>query len=153
MFSTFLFAQEHKLNDAVLKSSFVDIDGNEVSFTEILGKHKGKKVVLEIWASWCSDCIKAMPELKKLQKKFEKTDFVFISMDKTFEKFKEGIEKHKLQGEHYFSKTPWKESEFAKNIKLDWIPRYMIFDEKANVILFKAIKPNDKKLIELLKSK
>ena len=153
LISVSLFSQEQKLNEAVMKSSFVDIDGNEVSFAKILEKHKGKKFVLEIWASWCSDCVKAMPDLKKSQKKYDKTDFVFISMDKSFDKFKEGIEKHELKGDHYFSKTPWKESEFAKNIKLDWIPRYMAFDTSGKVALFKAITPKDEKLIEFLKAK
>jgi len=148
--STMLFAQEKPLNDAVLESKFVDIKGNEISFVEILGKHKGKKVVLEIWASWCSDCVAAMEKVKELQKKHPEVDFVFISMDKSFKAFQDGVEKHQLKGDHYFSKTPWKESEFAKNINLDWIPRYLVLDESGKVLLFKAVKPDDEKLINIL---
>jgi len=150
LFSTMLFAQQKPLNDAVLQSKFVDMNGNEISFVEILGKHKGRKTVLEIWASWCSDCVAAMKKLKELQKKHPDVDFVFISMDKTFKAFQDGVEKHQLKGDHYFSKTPWKKSEFAKNIQLDWIPRYLVFDKKGNVLLLKAVKPDDEKLINIL---
>jgi thiol-disulfide isomerase/thioredoxin len=150
--NTMLFAQEKEFSNTLLQSSFVDLKGNEVKFEEIIGKHKGKKVVLEIWASWCSDCVAAMPKVKLLQKKYgKKVDFVFISMDKNFDAFKNGVKKHQLKGDHYFSKTPWKESEFAKNIRLDWIPRYLVLDESGNILLFKAITPDDKKLVKLLK--
>ena len=149
--STFLFAQEKQFNKEVLNSSLVDLKGNEVIFKDILSKHKGKKVVMEIWASWCSDCVAAMPKLKELQKYHPEVDFVFISMDKSFKGFQDGVEKHNLfKGDNYFSKTPWKESAFAKNIALDWIPRYILIDEKGEIALFKAIKPDDKKITEFL---
>ncbi|HFS67948.1 MAG TPA: TlpA family protein disulfide reductase [Flavobacteriia bacterium] len=149
--STMLFSQNKKFNETILQSSFIDLNGNEINFEEILGKHKGKKIILEIWASWCSDCVAAMPKVKALQKKYGDTvDFVFISMDKSFKAFQDGIEKHQLEGDHYYSKTPWKESEFAKNIKLDWIPRYLVLDEEGNILLYKAVKPDDEKLIQLL---
>ena len=149
--SSLLFAQEKQFKETVLKSTFINLKGEEVPFYEIIEKHHGKKIVLEIWASWCSDCVAAMPKVKELQKKNKEVDFVFISMDKTFEDFQKGVKKHKLIGDHYFSKTPWKKSVFAKNIKLDWIPRYILIDEKGKIALFKAVKPDDKKLIELLK--
>lgn len=33
---------------------------------------RGKVILLDFWAVWCSPCIKAMPELSRLQKDFKK---------------------------------------------------------------------------------
>ena len=148
--SSIVYAQKTDFTKETLSGSFLDIKKNKVSFAEILKKHQGKTVVLEIWASWCSDCVAAMPKLKELQEKFTNVDYVFISMDKTYEAWIKGIEKHKIIGNHYFSNTPWKKSEFAKSITLDWIPRYMVISPKGKIILFKAVEPDDKKLIHIL---
>lgn len=110
----------------------------EVTFDEVLKKHRGKTVLIEVWASWCGDCVKAMPLLKDTQAKFPNVDYVFISMDKTHEKWLEGIEKHALIGDHYFTPDGMKGS-FGKSIDVNWIPRYIIVDKNGKVALYRAI--------------
>jgi hypothetical protein len=51
-------------------------------------------MVIEMWAS-CKDCVKAMP--KELQANNPDVDYVFISMDKTADKWITGIDKHELK--------------------------------------------------------
>ena len=43
-------------------------------------KLKGKVVVLEFWATWCSPCIKAIPHLNDLVEQFKNKPVVFISV-------------------------------------------------------------------------
>jgi len=148
--SSMLYAQKTEFSKEALSSTFLNTSEKEVSLSEILANHKGKTVLIEIWASWCSDCVAAMPKIKEIQEKFSDIDYVFISMDKTFNAWIEGIEKHNIVGDHYFSDIPWKESEFAKSIDLDWIPRYMVVNSKGEISLFKAVKPNDKNLIKAI---
>ena len=69
-------------------------DKSKVTFQSVIDKHKGKKTVIEIWAGWCGDCVKAMPKVKELQANNPYADFVFISMDKTFDKWTEAVAKH-----------------------------------------------------------
>jgi thiol-disulfide isomerase/thioredoxin len=120
-----------------------------ISFEEILKKYKGKTIVIDIWASWCSDCIKGMPKVKALQKEYPDATYLFISMDKTFEAWQKGIEKYDLQGEHYLTSDGMK-GIFGKSIELDWIPRYMVVDKKGKIDLFKVIEADDEKLIHTL---
>ena len=72
-------------------------------------------------------------------------------MDKDFDKWKAGIEKHELQGDHYWAIDGMK-GEFGKSIDLDWIPRYIILDKTGKIALYKVIEADDEKLIKTLES-
>lgn len=44
-----------------------------------LSDYRGKVVLLNFWATWCSPCIREMPELDSLQQKFGTRGFVVIT--------------------------------------------------------------------------
>jgi thiol-disulfide isomerase/thioredoxin len=41
-----------------LSETLLATDGSQVAFQDILKKHEGKTMVIEMWASWCKDCVK-----------------------------------------------------------------------------------------------
>ena len=131
-------AQKKEFSKEALAEKVIAVDGSEVAFQSVLDKHKGKTVLLEFWASWCGDCVKAMPKIKELQQNNPDVIYVFFSCDKTFEKWKDGIEKHELKGDHYLVKEGMKGS-FGKSVDLDWIPRYMIINKNSEISLYRAI--------------
>ena len=132
-------AQKTEFSKEALSENLVALDGKEISFQDIIAKHKGKTLVLDFWASWCGDCVKAMPKVKDMIGKNTKADYVFISLDKTAEKWKSGIEKHELNvGEHYLVKDGMKGT-FGKAVDLDWIPRYIVIDKKGKIVIYRAI--------------
>ena len=143
-------AQKTAFSKEALSEKLVALDGSEVTFKSILEKHKGKTIVLECWASWCGDCVKAMPKIKELQAKNPDVVYVFLSCDKTSDKWKEGIEKHELKGEHFFIKDGQKGS-FGKSIDLDWIPRYIIVNKKVGISLYRAIETDFELIQKTLK--
>lgn len=58
-----------------------DEDGNQVS----ISKFKGKKIILNIWASWCGPCKAEMPDFLELDKEFkEDGDTVVVMVNLTF---------------------------------------------------------------------
>ena len=133
-------AQQKQFSKKALSEKLTNTEGKDVSFADILNKYKGKKVVMEVWASWCGDCVKAMPKVKELQANNPDVVYLFVSMDKAFDKWKAGIEKHELKGEHYWCNDPeGMKGAFGKAIDLDWIPRYIIIDATGQVILYRAI--------------
>ena len=93
--------------------------------------------------------LKGCQKLKTLQKKFGNVTYMFLSLDKSQEAWKKGIEKYNVQGQNYFMQSGWK-GPFGEFVELDWIPRYMVIDEQGNIKLFKAIEADDKKIKEYI---
>ncbi len=131
-------AQKKKFSETALTETLLTKDGSQVAFKDIIKKHKGQTTIIEVWASWCGDCVKAMPKVKELQANHPEVAFTFISMDKTSDKWLSGIEKHELNGDHYMANDQMK-GVFGKAIDLDWIPRYIILDKTGKIILYRAI--------------
>ncbi len=147
-------AQKSTFSTEALEEKMTNLEGNQISFQDILKQYQGKTVFIDVWASWCSDCVKGMPNVKKLQSQFKSDDlvFLFLSLDRAEDSWHKGIQKYNVKGEHYFIQSGWKESKFCADIELDWIPRYMIVDAKGNIAFYKAIEANDTQLINHLKS-
>ncbi|REG99764.1 TlpA family protein disulfide reductase [Flavobacterium aquicola] len=143
-------AQKTEFSEKALSETLLASDGSQIKFQDILKKQKGKTTVIEIWASWCGDCVKAMPKLKELQANNTNVSYVFISMDKTADKWKEGIEKHQIKGSHFMANDGMKGS-FGSAIDLDWIPRYIIIDKKGKIVVYRAIETDFAQIDETLK--
>lgn len=138
-----------QFSDEALNDTFITLEGNTIAFKDILETHKGKTLVIDIWASWCSDCIKGMPKVKVLQSKYKDATYIFLSLDRTQKAWKKGIKKYKVKGEHYYMQSGWNGA-FGEFVDLDWIPRYMLVDAEGNIKLFKAVKANDKRIKQYL---
>jgi len=152
--STLSCAQEKKFSAESLSYELTKPDQSKATFQSVLDKHKGKKVLIEIWAGWCSDCVKAMPKVKELQNANPNVDYVFISMDKTFDKWKEAIAKHELSGDMYWvNDEKMMKGAFGQSITLDWIPRYIVLNEKGEIEIFRAIETDFDKINTALNKK
>ena len=138
-----------QFSEEALNDSFVTLIGETILFKDILKKHEGKTIMIDVWASWCKDCIKGMPKVKKIQDKFPDVEYVFLSLDRNMASWKKGIEKHQVKGNHYFMQSGWN-GPFGEFLNLDWIPRYMVINKQGNIKLYKAKKATDKNLINAL---
>ncbi len=136
-------------SEEALNDTFINLEGQEVAFKDILEANKGKTIVIEVWASWCSDCLKGMPKVKALQKEHQDVVYIFLSLDKSQEAWKRGIEKYDVKGNHYFMQSGWK-GDFGSFINLKWIPRYMVIDKEGNIKVFRTTEADDKKIKDVL---
>jgi len=132
------------LNDAL-----ESLEGKNIQFKEIINQYKGKKVVIDVWASWCSDCIKSLPDVIKFQETNPKIVFLFLSIDRNTKAWKKAINKYKIKGEHYYLNNGM-DGDFGDFLNSNWTPRYMVLDEQSNIVLFKATKISDKRIKKLL---
>ncbi|NCO64405.1 MAG: TlpA family protein disulfide reductase [Flavobacteriales bacterium] len=138
-----------KFSEEALNDTFMTLNGESIAFKDLLQNHKGSNVVIDIWASWCKDCVGGMPKVKKLQKEHQDVTYIFLSLDKNVEAWKKGIEKYDVKGEHYFMSSGWK-GPFGSFVNLDWIPRYMVVDKEGHIKLYKAVEADDTNIKDVL---
>lgn len=145
IYSSNIVGQEVSFTNEALADVFIAENDTQVSFQDILESYKGKTILIDVWATWCRDCINGMPKVKLLQEENEDVVFLFLSLDNSLEKWKWGIEHYELEGEHYYIPSGWK-GPFGLSIKLDWIPRYMVVNQEGEITLYKAVKADDIKI-------
>lgn len=143
-------AQKTEFTPQALSSVMIATDKSETNFQKVMDANKGKIVVIDVWASWCSDCIKGFPKYKELQAQFPDVTYLYISMDRKWENWIIGAEQHILKGQHFWVQDGMK-GVFGQSIDLDWIPRYMVIDQEGKIALYKAIEADDVAIVEVLK--
>ncbi|MEO6948147.1 MAG: TlpA disulfide reductase family protein [Ginsengibacter sp.] len=126
-------------------------DSSSLLWKQLLENHKGRIVFIDIWATWCLPCIEEIPYSKELQKKYSgKVDFVFLSFDEDFRKWKN----YSILGKESAKNSFWIEGNFssviAEKFGIISIPRYIIIDKSGNIVAQDAPRPSDSRLITLL---
>ncbi|MBU4537549.1 MAG: thioredoxin family protein [Weeksellaceae bacterium] len=138
-----------------LAQKIVSDSGKKVLIKDVLEKHKGKVLIIDFWASWCRDCILALPSTKELKEKNPEIEFIYFSLDRSNEQWKKGLEKYGIsEYENYWFDEGWKNN-FNNYIDLNWVPRFMVIDQKGEIANYYSISPNDpeiQKAINLLKN-
>ena len=130
------------------------VNDNELTFEEILSMHKGKIVLVDFWASWCSPCRKEMPFLKDLKSKFKESELkvIEISIDKDYSAWVRASKLENLSTEEdNYIIANWGKSSLYKNYKIKTIPKYLLFDKNGKIIDYNAPRPSENKLVELIK--
>lgn len=133
---------------AAIDFTYPDVNGKMVSLSDF----KGKVVVVDVWATWCSPCRYQLPFLKKLEEEMRGKDVVFIGVSvdkkKDYEKWKKMLKDEGLQGVQLFADGF---SKITKDYNITGIPRFMVFDKKGNLVEMQAPRPSEpalKKMIE-----
>jgi thiol-disulfide isomerase/thioredoxin len=108
------------------------LDGTKIRLSEM----KGKIVLVDFWATWCSPCIREMPILKKLyaEHQGESFELIGISVDENLEMMREYVEREGLNWAIGYSGTgPGWEDEIMKRYKVNALPSTWIIDQQGIV--------------------
>ena len=126
-----------------LAQKITSLEGKKLSISEVLKKHEGKVLIIDFWASWCRDCILALPSTKVLKENNPEIEFVYFSLDRSHEQWKKGLDKHHLStNENYWFDEGWKNN-FNNFVDLNWVPRFIMVDQKGKIAKYYAISPDD----------
>lgn len=93
---------EGAVNNSVLDSTLLAPDFSYPSMNGdkfTLSEHRGKVIVLNIWATWCGPCIKEIPDFIDLKNEFrdKNIEFVGLSIDgKGWDVVRPFVEKHNM---------------------------------------------------------
>lgn len=122
-----------------------DLNGEKVSLSNL----KGKIVVLNFWFTTCEPCIKEIPELNKLVKKYKKQGVQFIAIT-----FNKDTDLKKFFSKNKFDFTIVSDMDIIKKYKVDSYPTSMIIDRNGEFIFRKIgvfTEEIDTKIGQLLK--
>ncbi len=128
-----------------------DPNGKPVS----LASFKGKYVLLDFWASWCSPCRGENPNLVKAYKKYNPQGFeIFgVSLDDSKDNWLKGIKEDNITWTQVSDVKGWK-CEAARLYSIESIPASFLLD-KEGVIIAKNLRGEEleKKLAEIYSKK
>ncbi|MEE9407065.1 MAG: thioredoxin-like domain-containing protein [Polaribacter sp.] len=145
------FERPTEFSEKALSENVYDLKDVSTTFKDVLNEHKGKKILIDVWASWCRDCLSAIPKTKELQEEFPEVVFLFLSVDQRIGSWKRGVKRYNIKGEHYNLPKGMKNGDLVDFLNLGWIPRYLVVDEKGKILLFKATDASDEDIITALK--
>jgi thiol-disulfide isomerase/thioredoxin len=132
------------LESVQLKTLLVDLNNNPVDITQ----YKGKRIVLNYWATWCGPCIKEMPALKIAEDLLENHNYTFLLVsDETISK----ISDFKMNKKFDFNYL--KSVKSIETLGIYSLPTSYIFDENGKKIetIVGTISWDSEQIIEKLK--
>ena len=97
----------------------------------------GRCVVLDFFATWCGDCRKDLPEMKKLYQTYdmEGVEFIGISFDTDAEVLQDFMDKESIPWRVLSELKKMKETRMAKDYHIQWIPTMYLLDTEGRVML------------------
>lgn len=107
-------------------------DGSRHSLSSLRGSY----VVLDFWASWCPDCRKDIPEMKRLHAEYgDMIKFVSVSFDDKKDNWTRCIADNGITWLNLSELKCMRDSDVARLYNVKWIPSMHIIDRQGRIIL------------------
>lgn len=103
-----------------------DLSGQEIT----LSKLKGKKVFLNLWATWCPPCRGEMPFINEIFKENKDIEILAVSSQEDIKTVQKYIDDNKYE----FKVLLDTDGKVAREYKAYAIPMSVLIDEEGNVI-------------------
>lgn len=126
------------------------LDGKTVKLSDF----RGKIVVIDFWASWCSDCRKDAPAVVEMHREYKDKGVVFlgVSFDTNRESWANAVKKYGIDYVQVSNLQKWKETEVSKAYHVNWIPSMYVIDAEGKVLLGTVVSSKVKALLGQLTS-
>lgn len=124
------------------------IDGKTFKLSNL----RGHFVVLDFWASWCPDCRRDMPDMKRIYERYSAkgAEFVGVSFDTDKDAWAKAVSKYGIGYTQVSELKKMRETEIYKTYGIKWIPSYVIVGPDGKVWLSTVLTYKlEKKLMEI----
>jgi thiol-disulfide isomerase/thioredoxin len=110
---------------------FTALDGSSVDLQAL----RGNIVLVDFWASWCPDCIRDMPAVRRTYQKYKDKGFAVlgISLDKDEQALSNFVAKKLIPWPQYFDGKGW-ENQYATKYGVRAIPEMWLINQRGEVV-------------------
>ncbi|MDC1395133.1 TlpA family protein disulfide reductase [Bacteroidia bacterium] len=110
--------------------SFTTIDGKQIDKENL----KGDATVVCVWATWCGDCIREIPELNQLVDKYKDNPRVnFIAMsDEDETTVRKSLKRFPFKFDHIVNAKDYTDK--LKTGLTKHFPQVLVIDDKLNIV-------------------
>ena len=118
-----------------VRIQFIGTDGQEVD----TAKMGGKVVLVDFWATTCSPCVRDLPQIKSLHKKYGEQGFevIGISCDSSQqtdrEKFSQFLQRKEIPWPQFYDGKQQTENRLAQEFGINGMPHLLLIDKKGNL--------------------
>ena len=126
------------------QTAILDTSNTELTFGQVMEQNKGNVIYLDIWGLGCGPCRATMPYSKKMKEKLKDypIKFIYLTTDNTKNKgVWEMVFKATFSREGQYSFMNGFNAKLLRYMGINYVPCYMIFDKKGNLINYNADRP------------
>ena len=128
---------------------FLEDTEDIASLSELLSRFAGKKVYVDVWATWCGPCKEEFAHASRLHELLEEAGYemLYISVDRQrdAQKWKEMVAFYGLKGHHILAGEDFQKdlyTVYGENGSMA-IPWNVIVDEQGNIVQLHAPRPSE----------
>ncbi|HBK71100.1 MAG TPA: hypothetical protein DDZ39_05485 [Flavobacteriaceae bacterium] len=144
------FVSLDETNNGTPSPKFTDYK-NYKGGTTSLDDLKGKFVYIDVWATWCGPCRDEIPYLKEIEKEFRNKNIAFVSISvddvEDQQAWKDMVATNEMEGVQLFANG---DTQFMNDYGIETIPRFILVDDKGNIMDYDTYLPSDPLLKESL---
>ena len=130
------------------KLSQYDTKTGEEIFDRILKDNKEKVIYIDIWATWCSPCIKLFKHSNRMHEMLKNKDveFVYLCCRSNEKNWKNIIKTHQLTGTHILLNQK-QNDDLRKKLLINALPQFILVDSNGKIINKHAPKPDTEEIL------
>lgn len=129
-------------------SAVTDGTSRNIKFSDL----KGKLIIIDFWATWCSSCIVAMPKTHALEQKFKEELFVLAVSSEKQDKVASFLKQNKTVKDLHLT-TVIQDTVLAKLFPHRLLPHYVWIDPGGMVLAFTGAEDITEKNVSQILSK
>ena len=139
--SYFQIIEQPFATDMLFMNGYETVNTLEEAIKPLLGK----KIYIDVWATWCGPCKSEFAHNEALKKMFAENDiqqlYISIDRDDADQQWKDMIKFYNLSGTHIRGNQELNDN-LIKQHNVAFIPRYILIDEQGNIMEEHAKRPS-----------